>query len=72
MEKTTPRVFAEERAKQDIVSHLSQLGVAHEVHDPLTQYILEATREAWMRGKEFGWKKAWNWKHSGQKQTPTS
>lgn len=28
----------------------------------VVNFVAEHTRRAWINGKEFGWKKAWNWK----------
>lgn len=53
---------AEARAIEHIKARATELGIPTAVHDDLVEYITGLTRNAWLRGKETGWKNAWNWK----------
>ncbi len=57
------KAYNEDRARADIKSTSAGIGVMPEHLDPLAEYVLKLNRDAWFKGKEFGWKKAWAWKH---------
>ena len=43
------------------------------VRQPLFDFLIEENRQAWIRGKEYGWKKAWDWKKKqGQEQVQSA
>ena len=49
----------------------ANVNIADESRDAVEQFFLEKVRAAWINGKEFGWKKAWNWKGRAKpKETP--
>ena len=41
--------------------------ISEQEKERLTSFLLEETRQAWIRGKEYGWSKAWNWKRTDAK-----
>ena len=68
MEKKPTEAYNEDRARADIKSTASEIGVMPEQLDPLAEFVLKLNRDAWFRGKEFGWKKAWLWKRKTSNQ----
>lgn len=54
--------------KQDFTNKVNEFGLEPGVSQPMLEFLLEENRQAWIRGKEYGWKKAWNWKRQGARQ----
>ncbi|OGL71965.1 hypothetical protein A3B32_02865 [Candidatus Uhrbacteria bacterium RIFCSPLOWO2_01_FULL_53_9] len=64
----SPRKFDEDKARSFIIKEAPQLGVAAERYREFSDYVLKQQRDAWIRGKEFGWKKAWKWRLNKQEE----
>lgn len=57
-----------EQARAEMKEKLDALNLNDTSKKPVHDLLLEETREAWIRGKEYGWKKAWNWKRKQAEQ----
>lgn len=51
-----------EEVRQTFTSKLQEVGVDATAQEPLLQVMMEENRQAWIRGKEYGWNKAWRWR----------
>lgn len=67
MSDATFKTAAEARA--EITEKFNALNLDPSVQKPVLDIILKENRQAWIRGKEYGWKKAWNWKRKKESQT---
>ena len=56
------RVAPAEKLRLEFLSFAGELELAGPARDACLNFLMEKTRQAWINGKEFGWKKAWNWK----------
>lgn len=66
MQTTQTRIAPADALRTDFLAFADTLGLSAESRDACLSFLMEKSREAWISGKEFGWKKAWNWKR-GQK-----
>ena len=66
MQTTETRLAPAEALRNDFLAFADTLGLTAESRDACLTFLMEKSRAAWISGKEFGWKKAWNWKR-GQK-----
>lgn len=53
--------------KEDFHQKVVELNVDPGIRQTLFDFLLEENRQAWIRGKEYGWHKAWKWKEEKQK-----
>ena len=62
--KTFPKVpfKSVDDVKEGFHQKVVELNVEQGVRQPLFDFLIEENRQAWIRGKEYGWKKAWDWK----------
>lgn len=51
-----------DEVKEDFQKKAVELNLDASLQEPLLTFFMEENRQAWIRGKEYGWKKAWNWK----------
>ncbi len=54
--------------KEDFHQKIAELEVEPSVRQTLFDYLIEENRQAWIRGKEYGWHKARKWQEEKQKQ----
>lgn len=66
MQTTETRLAPAEALRNDFLAFADTLGLTADARDACLSFLMEKSRAAWINGKEFGWKKAWNWKR-GQK-----
>ena len=55
--------------KADFDAKVIELNIEPGTSEILLSFLLEENRISWIRGKEYGWKKAWDWKRKQQEQT---
>ncbi len=58
-----------EEVRVEITEKVGTLQVEPAVQKTVLDLILEENRQAWIRGKEYGWHKAWNWKRKKETQS---
>ncbi|HBU27925.1 TPA: hypothetical protein DEB00_02295 [Candidatus Uhrbacteria bacterium] len=57
-----------EEVRAEITEKFNALNVESSVQQSILDLVLEENRQAWIRGKEYGWTKAWNWKRKKETQ----
>ncbi|MEK7529763.1 MAG: hypothetical protein AAB570_02470 [Patescibacteria group bacterium] len=62
------RGFDEDKARSVILEEAPRFGIATECYQAFSDYVLNQQRDAWIRGKEFGWNKAWHWRMKKEQQ----
>lgn len=62
METTIARLSPADALRTEFETFAETLGMDAEMRSACRDFLMEKTRQAWINGKEFGWKKAWNWK----------
>ena len=55
-----------DEVKADFNAKLTSLNIEPAEKQLLLDYLIEENRQAWIRGKEFGWRKAWTWKEKAE------
>ncbi|MBT6253654.1 hypothetical protein HOI83_00240 [Candidatus Uhrbacteria bacterium] len=68
-EDTKPPYKSVDEVKADFDAKVTEMNIEQGTSQLLLAFMLEENRQAWIRGKEFGWKKAWTWKRKGEAQT---
>lgn len=58
-----------DEVKADFSAKVTEMNIEPGTSQTLLNFMLEENRQAWIRGKEFGWKKAWTWKRKTEGQT---
>ncbi|PIR47478.1 hypothetical protein COV06_03415 [Candidatus Uhrbacteria bacterium CG10_big_fil_rev_8_21_14_0_10_50_16] len=58
-----------EEVRTEITQKFNALNVDASVQQSILDLVLEENRQAWIRGKEYGWTKAWNWKRKKEAQS---
>lgn len=58
-----------EQVREELTQKVGSFGLEPTMQKPVLDLILEETRQAWIRGKEYGWSKAWNWKRKKAEQS---
>ena len=58
-----------EEVRADITQKFNTLEMQPAARKPILDLVLEENRQAWIRGKEYGWHKAWNWKRKSEAQS---
>ncbi len=56
------RASPAEKLRQEFIGFSKTLELSTAARDACLDFLMEKTRQSWINGKEFGWKKAWNWK----------
>jgi hypothetical protein len=64
-EKRVPFKSVDE-VKADFGAKVTELNIEPGTSQILLNFLLEENRMSWIRGKEYGWKKAWEWKRKKQ------
>jgi len=41
---------------------ISEIAIEPSEKEGLIEIMIMLSKEAWVRGKDYGWKKAWHWK----------
>ena len=57
-----------EEVRAELTQKMQILNLASDSQKPVLDLVMEENRQAWIRGKEYGWKKAWNWKRKKAEQ----
>lgn len=57
-----------EEVRSQITMKFDTFKIEPVARKPILDLVLEENRQAWIRGKEYGWRKAWNWKRKSEVQ----
>ena len=57
-----PAFKSVDEVQAEFLSKVNELRIDPATQPALLSFFMEENRQAWIRGKEYGWKKAWNWK----------
>lgn len=61
-QEQTPSFKSVDEVKEEFSHKAQELNIDAAIQPQLLDYFMEENRQAWIRGKEYGWKKAWSWK----------
>lgn len=58
-----------EDVREEITQKFHAFPLEPTLQKSILDLVLEENRQAWIRGKEYGWNKAWNWKRKKETQS---